>query len=117
MDSNLIITKTNKAKFLYSREALLEHLAESEQQLSQKVSKFGPQEPAKQEMLILKYLALQDNLAQLKEIALRNKAGDNHQEVQQESDEKWDNKAVTEELRQLLNNFNNFLKNSGFLTT
>lgn len=92
------------AKFLLSRQALFDHLEETEKILTQKVAAWKPKDPIYQEELIEKYLTLQDDLAQLKQVVLKG-------------EEQWDNKTITAELRQLLDNFNNFLKNTGFIPT
>lgn len=61
MDKNSA-KSNNKAAFLFSRQALLNHLEETEKFLKQKVDKFKSKEPLYQEQLIDKYLTLQDDL-------------------------------------------------------
>lgn len=101
----------NKARFLISRKELLYHLSETEKLLVEKTSSLKRNDSYYQEQLIKKYLILQDDLNQLKQIALKLKNG--QQNTLQ--DKNWDNKKIYNELHLILNTFTNFIKKNGFI--
>ena len=103
-------TVTQQATYLLSRKALLDHLEEKEKLLKPKVTASKSREPYFQEMLIKKYITLREDLQQLQHIAQTSKGTKAYGET-------WDNKTIAQELRILLHNFTDFLKNSGFLPT
>lgn len=143
--------KNERIKLLVSRDALLNHIAETEKKLTQRVRNAKQNDPYYQEQLIVKYLEFQDNLEELKKMVAEGKTStstvadtpvvtqndqslkhiltrlqsdasiptSHAQPVDSPRRESGDNgftaQQVTDELRILTSNFNNFLHQAGFI--
>ena len=103
-------SQLNRAKYLVSRQALLDDQQTTEKQLLSKISIAKSKIPHYQNLLLERYVSLQDDLRQLK--ALLSKTPSPTDQII--STEQWDAKKATDELRALISSFNLFLVNTGF---
>jgi hypothetical protein len=100
-----------RAKYLVSRQALLDDLQATEKQLGAKVTTVKSNTPYFQELLLKRYVSLQDDLQKLKAYISKT-VTPTETDI---STERWDAKNVTDEINALLQSYNSFLVNTGFM--